>query len=65
MISTQARLRSIYYLEDVLRRLRTSILQTALFDDKKAKRLATYEHKINLIYRDLLENESEAVCSDD
>ncbi len=59
------RMSSICYLNDVRLSLISAVLRIILFDEKRAKRLANLEHKINLIYRDLLENESIAVCSND
>ncbi len=59
------RMAAICYLNDVRERLISAVLRISLFDDKRAKRLATYEHKINLIYRDLLENEAILVESND
>ena len=59
------RMAAISYLNDVCERLCISILEISLFDESRAKRLATYERKIKLIQRDLLENESIAVCSND
>ncbi len=60
-----SKMMAIEYLNDVRERLCRAVLHICLFDEKRAKRLANLEHKINLIYTDLLENESIAICSNE